>query len=331
MPRKKKNQLKPRKSRPKTKRASSKASAASRKAKKPAAAVAAVLSPGKLRELYATMLKCRMLSERVQGILAQKNHAPKAAEAVLAGALAHATPGDEIVTAQGGFLASFVRGTPLKSILAQLGATPSSPAGEHIDSPSQTTLEQGTRLATEKKGSPTVVLAFAGVQRTERSALYEKLRAAAKSKLPIVCLVEASAQEIEASPLSNPGDPSGAGDDHFPQIAVDGADAVAMFRVAQEAVRRARGGHGPSLIECVMPGNSREEVRASAGEQYIDPLAFMQQYLRRKTLWSDEWQLGIMTEFGIELNAAIAALQNPGDLENGFDQAYSPGRPAVPA
>jgi acetoin:2,6-dichlorophenolindophenol oxidoreductase subunit alpha len=340
MPRKNKNQLRPRKSRPKTKRANGKTGAAAKKAKKAAAAVAAVLSPEKLRELYATMLKCRMLNKRVQGILAQGNRASNAAaawrEAVLVGALAHATPGDESVAVQDGFLSSFVRGTPLKFILAQLYAVPngglSNAAGQNADSVSQTTLEQGMTLAEGKKGSPTVVLAFAGAQRTERSALYEKLRAAAKRKLPVVCLVETSAQELEASPLSNPGDPSGAGDDHFPQIAVDGADAVAMFRVAQEAVRRARGGHGPSLIECMMPDNGREEVRASANEQDIrDPLAFMQHYLQRKALWSNEWQLGILSEFAIELNAAFAAFKNPGDLENGFDQTYSPGRPAVPA
>src|SRR5262245_12149322 len=119
MPRNDKNkkQLKPRKSLPKAKHAVS---------KKPAkiAVVAAVLSPEKLRDLYATMLKCRMLNEKVRSTWPQGNLVTRAAgverEAVLAGAIAHVVPGDETVTAENGFLAAFIRGAHLTSILPQL-------------------------------------------------------------------------------------------------------------------------------------------------------------------------------------------------------------------
>ena len=36
-----------------------------------------------------------------------------------------------------------------------------------------------------------------------------------------------------------------------PGMPVDAADAVALYRVMQECVLRARGGDGPSLVECV--------------------------------------------------------------------------------
>ena len=46
----------------------------------------------------------------------------------------------------------------------------------------------------------------------------------------------------------------------YPRIPVDGGDVVGVFRVAQEAIRRAREGHGPAVIECLTHAqHSREE------------------------------------------------------------------------
>ncbi|HZD93695.1 MAG TPA: hypothetical protein VE133_05530, partial [Candidatus Sulfotelmatobacter sp.] len=88
----------------------------------------------------------------------------------------------------------------------------------------------------------------------------------------------------------------------------DGADVVAVFRVVQEAVRRARAGHGPSLILCVMPeASSAQMVRKSTH----DPLAFMERYLRRRKLWSNEWQKKILDGFRKELDKAVASLKEP--------------------
>jgi TPP-dependent pyruvate/acetoin dehydrogenase alpha subunit len=81
-------------------------------------------------------------------------------------------------------------------------------------------------------------------------------------------------------------------------IAVDGADVVAVFRVAQEAIRRARTGHGPSLIKCVVPDEDH------------DPLEFMEQYLRRKNAWSDEWQVNIAYDFAAQLNSILLSLRS---------------------
>jgi pyruvate dehydrogenase E1 component alpha subunit len=63
----------------------------------------------------------------------------------------------------------------------------------------------------------------------------------------------------------------------LPAITVDGIDAVAVYRVAEESTRRARQGLGPSLIDC----------RLEAGR---DPLLFMESYLMHRSLWSDAWK-----------------------------------------
>ncbi len=80
---------------------------------------------------------------------------------------------------------------------------------------------------------------------------------AATQKLPLVCLVESSLD----SPLELPnqvasGPYIGADPAFYPRIPVDGGDVVGVFRVAQEAIRRAREGHGPAVIECLTARSS---------------------------------------------------------------------------
>jgi TPP-dependent pyruvate/acetoin dehydrogenase alpha subunit len=61
----------------------------------------------------------------------------------------------------------------------------------------------------------------------------------------------------------------------LPIIIVEGSDSVAILRVIQECARRARQGHGPALIQCTRPS--------------ADPLEFLEEYLRKRNLWSDVW------------------------------------------
>jgi TPP-dependent pyruvate/acetoin dehydrogenase alpha subunit len=156
---------------------------------------------------------------------------------------------------------------------------------------------------------------------------------AAMQKLPLVCLVERSLD----SPLELPnqvasGPYIGADPSFYPRIPVDGCDVVGVFRVAQEAIRRAREGHGPAVIECLTARSSttvkNESERGSAQYLAQDPLTFMEQYLRRRDLWSDEWSCGIIDGFNRQLSEAAISLRNPADTESQFDNVYSP-RPAA--
>ena len=81
----------------------------------------------------------------------------------------------------------------------------------------------------------------------------------------------------------------------FPGITVDGNDAVAVYRVAQEATERARSGGGPTLIEAqIFPGYG-----------FSDPIAAMESYLTGKGLFSEGWKKEIMALFQRELDAAV--------------------------
>jgi TPP-dependent pyruvate/acetoin dehydrogenase alpha subunit len=294
--------------------------------------ITAVLNSGKLRELYATMLQCRMLIER-RGSLSTAlkdrliDEAGSKREAVMVGAVTHVLPCDSIVVAQWGFLARFIRRTPLASILAHLLAKEASAAERGAaeqsshGSPAQRSMIKGMTLAHNAIGSPAVVLVFPGEDTAALAFHYDALARAARHKLPLACVIEAgpSFEWTAERQSAQSGSAS-----HFPEIAVDGCDVVAMFRVAQEAVRRARSGHGPSLIQCVMPGQSSQSRTAhKALEPRRDPLELMENYLRRKDLWSDAWQRNVMDAFGKELDAAIVAVKHAAGLPVHFDGVYS--------
>ncbi|HLK07257.1 MAG TPA: thiamine pyrophosphate-dependent enzyme [Candidatus Angelobacter sp.] len=297
-----------------------------------------VLNAEKLKELYATMVKCRMLAERMQSERTV-NSSVLGFEAALVGAGAHLLSKDCIALEQDSFVASLIKGTPLHAILARNKAHQSNGAGTVISSKqgdndmTALTLETVLNLAADMKGKNAVVLMFstqdAGALRFDSAAMAK----AATQKLPLVCLVESSLD----SPLELPnqiasGPYIGADPTFYPRIPVDGCDVVGVFRVAQEAIRRAREGHGPAVIECMTARSSTRTIKKSeqASSQYLaqDPLSFMEQYLRRRNLWSDDWSQSIIQGFEHQLSEAAASLKNPDDSESQFDNVYS-HRPAA--
>jgi TPP-dependent pyruvate/acetoin dehydrogenase alpha subunit len=78
----------------------------------------------------------------------------------------------------------------------------------------------------------------------------------------------------------------------FPSIPVDGSDAVAVYRVAFEALYKARIGAGPTLITCKYDRQSQ------------DPLVHAENYLKKKGLWSDEFATRVVKGFSQELENA---------------------------
>lgn len=273
-----------------------------------------VLNAEKLKELYATMVKCRMLAERMQSTV---NNSVLGFEATLVGAGAHLLSHDCVALEQGSSVASLVKGTPLHSILARNKAHQSNGAGNAIASKqddsdtSALTIEMVLNLASEIKGKNAAVLMFCTHDAETLHFDSAAMATAATQKLPLVCLVESRLD----SPLELPnqiasGPYIGADPTFYPRIPVDGCDVVGVFRVAQEAIRRAREGHGPAVIECLTARSSAattgESERASSHYLAQDPLSFMEQYLRRRSLWSDEWSQSIIEGFGRQLSEADA-------------------------
>ncbi|HET9836794.1 MAG TPA: thiamine pyrophosphate-dependent enzyme [Candidatus Angelobacter sp.] len=223
-------------------------------------------------------------------------------EAVLAGALTHSRRDDYVATSQNAVLAALLRGDQPSSLLAQLFSQDAGPNAPPQATPGQLALIKAMGASRDLLGSGRVALAFCGADPAALSFQKEALALAAKHKAPVVCLIETTLSSLDAENQASKRKTKRA-EPQFPVIVVDGADVVAIFRVVQEAVRRARHGQGPSLVECVMPDQGT-----------ADPLVFIEQYLRRKNLWSDEWQRGIADEFAAQLDRALPFMptQQPG-------------------
>ncbi len=96
----------------------------------------------------------------------------------------------------------------------------------------------------------------------------------------------------------------------LPVIPVDGNDVVAVYRVAQESLIRARQGSSPTLIEArISPiGTTTARSRANTNghsTNHTDPLAFMENYLTAKGLFSPAWKDTIAATFREQLDSTF--------------------------
>jgi TPP-dependent pyruvate/acetoin dehydrogenase alpha subunit len=255
-------------------------------------------------------------------------------EAMLVGAGAHLLPQDSIALEHGSFVASLIKGTPVRSVLTGTQAHENGNAQGSLPSSAPTAGDQPTlsmtavlELAESMKGSGAVTLMCC--TRDPSALIFESdaMALAATQKLPLVCLVESSFDSRLELPAQPSGPYVGADPAFYPNIPVDGNDVVAVFRVTQEAIRRAREGHGPAVIECITSRTNATEQRP-AKEQAAriiaqDPLTFMEQYLRRKNLWTDEWSNSMAATFGKELDEVFASEEKSGNLAGDFDNVNS--------
>jgi TPP-dependent pyruvate/acetoin dehydrogenase alpha subunit len=317
------------------------------------------LAAEKLKQLYATMLKCRTMEERVrilfkQGKFAGNYYPAVGQEATEVGCAVDLRPSDTIAPSHRDFISNLIKGTPLKFMLAQLYARKTSPdqgrsspahcgyAPLNIITPASTIAAQlnigtGVALALKMKKKDDVVVAFSGEGSTSLGFWHEAVNFAGVHNLPIVYVIQNNlwAESVNVSLQTKVPDLSVKAQAYgFPGITVDGNDVVAVYRVATEAINRARNGGGPTLIECktyrwyghseIDPAKYRDPREVEYWKSK-DPIVFMENYLRKQNLWSDDFKKGILDEFQVELDAAIEfAEKSPyPEPEEALDHVYS--------
>jgi hypothetical protein len=231
-----------------------------------------LLPHSKLRELHALMVRCRSLEHK-------QASRGSVREALLAATLIHLLPGD---------LLSASVGDRLVEKLA--------PEGKH-QQPAGTLLGGdaiGARLPVcaaaarglQAAGDDGVLLAFAGAGGQERGWM-EALEWAQTSQLPLVlaCSDATNGAALGSRKGAEPAiDFSSmsrfARRQHLPVLTVDGEDAVAVYRVMQESVLRARQGGGPSVLWAVM--TPVRSVATMPGSR--KPIARLRSYLAARKI-----------------------------------------------
>jgi pyruvate dehydrogenase E1 component alpha subunit len=111
----------------------------------------------------------------------------------------------------------------------------------------------GAGLAAQLDGAGRVAVSFFGDGAASAGPFHESLNIAALWKLPILYICEnnhygVNTPATEAVAIENVADRAAAYG--VPGMIVDGNDVLAVYEVAEAAVKRARTGGGPTLIEC---------------------------------------------------------------------------------
>jgi TPP-dependent pyruvate/acetoin dehydrogenase alpha subunit len=299
----------------------------------------------KLRQLYAAMLKFRVLEERAcllarQSPLAQDYAAAVGHEAAEVGCTIDLEKEDVVASARHDLVGNFLRGIPLPHTLSRLYRHPAQNE-EMPNLRAGRSAPASIELASRLKKSRNVVVALSATCGFSDSIWRPALRAAKAESLPIIFVRRDELSEktgasrsgnarlrskpdgadLRAQPSATQDD--GARDYGFPSIPVDGHDVVAVYRVAYESIQRARRGGGPTLIECKpylpdpyvphteRPSSRRRDDMALSAEWRTaqDPIRCMELYLAGKGLFRDSWKNRLVEEFSRKLDAAIEAAE----------------------
>jgi|HubBroStandDraft_6_1064221.scaffolds.fasta_scaffold177293_2 TPP-dependent pyruvate/acetoin dehydrogenase alpha subunit len=294
-----------------------------------------LISHEKLLAIYAAMLKCRMVQQRAamlfqQGKLASDLHASLGREATAAAIAIDLQPGDSLGLSAGDWLPALVKGMTLESIFRALAPASANPNGDAA--PSVTEIEQKNIFpAGDKSLAPVSLRDRALAAQAEKQASiaaiilpsteqslkpwHEVMAAAASQRLPIVFVHYADAAEQPVAP--QPRRRSKNPDALFhgvPAITVDALDAVAVYRVAYEAIVRARQGRGATLLECAthtaisIPGSAKEGEPSSNLLRLTDSISTMETYLKSKGIEPAPHNQQIVAAFNHELDLATRFL-----------------------
>jgi len=192
----------------------------------------------------------------------------------------------------------------------------------------------GVALADKLRGFDAVTVVFFGDGASSQGDTHEAMNFAAIHKLPVVFFCENNRYAISVPLDKQMGIESiatRAASYGFPGVQVDGTDIVAVYEATSAAVKRARSGEGPTLIEaCVerlLPHTTDDDhTRYRSAEDIAqmperDPIRIVSAMLRRRDLLTESQDAAIHAAAKERVNVAtdiVDAEPYPG-VETMFD------------
>ncbi len=233
-----------------------------------------LLSDARLREMYLAMLEARAL-----GKMTRRSALQKGLEASYVGSAIglRDTEGDlASASSQTGTPLDLILGLPWRKALK--GAQAPSRLNSHAPNPAaRLWFALGATSALKPKKN--IALLYANTAELSPADWKSILTEALRLELPAVFVV----LPARGNPAPNPAPNQDVGVAELssklgvPGIPVDAADAVAIYRVAQESIGRARAGGGPALIEAIpFPASG-------------DPIALLGKQLIAKRVATERW------------------------------------------
>ncbi len=233
------------------------------------------LSKDQMLALYRNMLTIRRCEEQLVKLYAAGKiyggcHTYIGEEAVATGVCAHLRLDDVVFSTHRGHGHALSKGVPPRELLAELlgkatGCSGGRGGSMHLFKPEigmlgssgivgpSILLATGSGYTFKLQKTNRVSVAFFGDGAVSNGAFHEGINMATVWGLPVVFVCENNLYATEvpfAKATKNPSVASRAQAYGLPGVEVDGNNVLAVYQAASEAVRRARSGGGPTLIEC---------------------------------------------------------------------------------
>ena len=233
------------------------------------------LSDEHILTLYRSMQVVRQTEEELarchqRGLIHGACHTYVGQEAIATGICMHLKENDPIFSTHRGHGHALAKGMPPRELIAELfgretGCSRGRGGSMHLFSPvigmmgtsgivGPCLLQAcGGGYSSKILKNGTVAAAFFGDGAVNNGAFHEGLNMASIWKLPVLFICENNQYATEVPFSYSSGNPSiGSRGTAYgiPGITIDGNDVLEIYRVAEEAIARARSGGGPTLIEC---------------------------------------------------------------------------------
>mgnify|MGYP005855490533 CR=1 FL=1 len=316
-----------------------------------------------LLNLYYYMRLSRAIEERIrklylQGKIVGGVYCSDGHEAISVGSAYALQKGDIVAPLHRDMGAHLVRGLSPRQVFAQYlgrrtGPTRGRDGNVHTGDLSVGTiamvsmlgtsipLAAGAALAFKLRGEPRVAMTYIGDGGSNTGDFHEGLNFAAVLGLPLVVLIENN-QFAYSTPLSRsvhvPDLAIRAQGYGMPGVVVDGNDVLAVYHAAKEAVERARGGGGPTLIEAKtmrMRGHSEHDdafyVPKGLLEEWSkkDPIQRLETHLRSVGIMDDSLRTEVSRRIEREIEAGVdfaekSPFPDPAELTDGVFKTAQP-------
>lgn len=228
-----------------------------------------------LMSFYETMFKMRRFEEETfefykKGMMAGLAHLYMGEEAVATGVCAALKDNDYIGSTHRGHGHLVARGADISKMMAEIlgkktGYSNGKGGSMHIMAMDKGILgangivggeipiATGAAYTAKYKKTDQVAVSFMGDSATNEGTFHESINMAAAWDLPCVYVIENNLYgiSVDIRDVTNTPDLAVRAKAYdIPGVVVDGMDVTAVYEAAEKAVKRAREGKGPTIIEC---------------------------------------------------------------------------------
>ncbi|WP_010097782.1 pyruvate dehydrogenase (acetyl-transferring) E1 component subunit alpha [Ornithinibacillus scapharcae] len=194
----------------------------------------------------------------------------------------------------------------------------------------------GASWAEKRKGTDNIAIAYFGDGATSEGDFHEGLNFASVFQTPTIFFNQNNGYAIsvpfERQMNSRTIAQKGVAYD-IPSVRVDGNDFFAVYFEMQEAIKRARSGNGPTLIEAVTwrtgahttaddPTKYRPE---GLGQDVVDPIVRLERFMKNQGYYEDEFIATTQSKVEEEIEAAVKEMEAypKANVEDLFDHVYA--------